>query len=83
MWLSRDVSFEQAKASIEGSNAAVKLTGCYKVSSFVNSIKNDGEDCILELQKYNQKAFSKGIGKYFQVKRMDHKTPNPIGIHSV
>ena len=50
MWLSSDMPFDYVKASIDGSNASVLLTQSYKVSTYVNSIKNDGEKCSMPLQ---------------------------------
>ena len=37
----------------------------HKVASVVNSIKNDKEDCLLEMAEYEKKLHSRGLGRFF------------------
>jgi len=48
LWLDDTIDFEIVYKEIEAIETT-DLVEFYKVSTFVNSIKNDGDDCSLEL----------------------------------
>lgn len=58
LWLDYSIDFDIVHAEIE-SISTTDLVEFYKVSTFVNSVKNDGTDCSLELSEFTK---TKGIG---------------------
>ena len=54
MWLNPEISFNKIYAALYESNPK-DLLSYHKVASVVNSIKNDNEDCCLELKEYEKK----------------------------
>jgi len=54
MWLDPDVSFGKVYATIYETNPK-DLISYHKVASVVNSIRNDNEDCDIELDEYKKK----------------------------
>ena len=58
------MSFKKAYAAIYETNPK-DLISYHKVASVVNAIKNDNEDCELELEEYEKKLHSKGLGWFF------------------
>ena len=63
LWLDLSVDIEQVLIPQINATPATDLLEFFKVSTFVNSIKNDGPDCSLDLQSFTQ---LKGIGRFFK-----------------
>ena len=57
MWLNPDIPFSTLYSKIY-EWVPKDLISYHKVASVVNSIKNDSEDCLLEMEEYKKKIHS-------------------------
>ena len=66
MWLdSSKNSFRKCEKIIAKGRVHNSLI-TFEVSDHINSIKNDGPDCILPRKDFKSKQFEKGIGRFFK-----------------
>jgi len=70
MWLDPEISFSKVYAALYESNPK-DLLSYHKVASVVNAIKNDNEDCCLELKEYEKKLHARGLGRFFGQKKAE------------
>ena len=64
VWLDPEIDFRHVHRKIY-QEMPTDMLSYYKVADVVNSIKNDNEDCIMDLEKYKAKLHSKGLGRFF------------------
>ena len=70
IWLDPKAGFKDIYRKIY-KEKPTDMLGYYKVADVVNKIKNDNEDCIMELEKYKKKMHSRGLGRFFGYAKKD------------
>ena len=64
IWLDPEIDFRNVYRKIY-QEIPTDMLSYYKVADVVNSIKNDSEDWVMELEKYKAKLHSRGLGRFF------------------
>ena len=65
IWLDPSIDFKAVYRKIYQEKPKDMLS-YYKVANVVNKIKNNNEDCIMELEKYKEKLHNRGMGRFFK-----------------
>lgn len=73
IWLDPTLDFKKVYQKIYAEKPTDMLS-YYRVASVVNSIKNDNEDCIMQLEKYKKKLHSRGLGRFFKTSTKTEET---------
>jgi hypothetical protein len=83
LWLDTDTTFGKVYAKIYETNPK-DLISYHKVASVVNSIKNDSDDCTMEIEEYKKKVHARGIGRFFgnSDKKLEPEEIKPNPKHS-
>ena len=78
-WLDERKTYQELTRRVfSGSQELANKLFTFEVSQIVNSIKNQGADCVLSKQAQDDKQFSNGLGRFFVKSSPPSKKPKLV-----